>query len=131
MRLFQAFLVFCVLVSSFAGRSTAANASLELRDDLNVHHRTVTTGSVEAQRWFDQGLVLYFGFNHEAAIAFFQRADLALHPGNGWAIHGLAECLRRTGRAEEAADVDRRFESAWARADIEIKGSCYCRTRFN
>ena len=59
------------------------------------------------------------------------RADLALHPGNGWALHGLAECLRRTGRGEEAADVDQRFHSAWARADIEIKGSCYCRTAFD
>jgi len=57
------------------------------------------------------------------------REDLALHPGNGWALHGLAECLRRTGRADAAAEVDGRFASAWARSDIAIKGSCFCRTR--
>jgi hypothetical protein len=58
------------------------------------------------------------------------RADLVIHPGNGWALHGLAECLRRTGRGEEAAEVDSRFETAWSRADITIQGSCYCRTHF-
>jgi tetratricopeptide (TPR) repeat protein len=57
------------------------------------------------------------------------RADLILHPGNGWALHGLAECLRRTGRSGEAAEVDKRFDSAWARADIKISGSCFCRTK--
>jgi tetratricopeptide (TPR) repeat protein len=57
------------------------------------------------------------------------REDLRLHPGNGWALHGLAECLRRTGRADAAAEVDGRFQSAWARSDIAIKGSCFCRTR--
>jgi tetratricopeptide (TPR) repeat protein len=56
------------------------------------------------------------------------RADLELHPDNGWALHGLAECLRRTGRTAEAEAFAERFKSAWARSDIEIKGSCYCRT---
>jgi tetratricopeptide (TPR) repeat protein len=57
------------------------------------------------------------------------RADLKIHPQNGWALHGLAECLRRTGRADEATACDARFQNAWARADIAIKGSCYCRTK--
>jgi tetratricopeptide (TPR) repeat protein len=57
------------------------------------------------------------------------REDLDLHPGNGWALHGLSECLRRTGRAGAAAEVDGRFQSAWARADVTIEGSCFCRTR--
>jgi hypothetical protein len=57
------------------------------------------------------------------------REDLRLHPGNGWALHGLAECQRRDGRAADAAETDTRFRAAWARSDIVIGGSCYCRTR--
>ncbi len=58
------------------------------------------------------------------------RDDLRLHPENGWALKGLAECLHRKGSGKEAEEVDKRFEEVWARADIQIKGSCYCRTKF-
>lgn len=57
------------------------------------------------------------------------RADLVRHPENGWALFGLAECLRERGAAREAAEVERRFQRAWARADITLRGACFCRTR--
>ena len=53
--------------------------------------------------------------------------DLQRHPENGWSLHGLAECLRRTGRVAEAEAVDARFRLAWQRADVVLPGSCYCR----
>lgn len=56
------------------------------------------------------------------------RADLERYPENGWSLHGLAECLRRAGRAEESAAVEARFRTAWASADTAIPGSCFCRT---
>ena len=56
------------------------------------------------------------------------REDLAIHPNNGWALKGLAECLHRTGRHEEAGETDERFRAAWARSDITLKASCFCRT---
>ena len=56
------------------------------------------------------------------------REDLAIHPNNGWALKGLAECLHRTGRHEEAEETDERFQAAWARSDIVLKSSCFCRT---
>ena len=56
------------------------------------------------------------------------RADLGRHPNNGWAFHGLAECLHRQGKHEEAMATDAKFKEAWARADVQIKASCYCRT---
>ena len=56
------------------------------------------------------------------------RDDLAIHPNNGWALKGLAECLHRTGRHEEAEVTDARFRTAWARSDITLKASCFCRT---
>ncbi|MFO7668971.1 MAG: hypothetical protein R6W31_04870, partial [Bacteroidales bacterium] len=47
---------------------------LPLYDGLSKYHRPVTTNSREAQEYFDQGLALYYGFNHEAAILSFQQA---------------------------------------------------------
>jgi hypothetical protein len=58
------------------------------------------------------------------------RADHEIHPGNGWALLGLSECLEKTGRADEAAQVDKRFKTAWKRSDIAIQASCYCRKNF-
>ncbi len=55
--------------------------------------------------------------------------DLERHPENGWALHGLAECLHRSEREMEAADVEARFAKAWARADVKLRGSCFCRTK--
>ena len=45
-----------------------------LMDGLGDHTHPVTTGSELAQRYFDQGLALSFGFNHDAAIDSFREA---------------------------------------------------------
>jgi len=42
--------------------------------DLGPHSFPVTTGSAEAQLWFDRGLNWTFGYNHEEAVACFRRA---------------------------------------------------------
>jgi tetratricopeptide (TPR) repeat protein len=70
-------------------------------------------------------LLLEQGKIEEAEAVY--REDLKLHPGNGWALHGLAECLRRANRQEEAEQIDAAFRDAWARSDITIHASCYCR----
>jgi len=64
---------------------------------------------------------------YEEALAVY-RANLARYPENGWALHGMAECLEGLGREDEAREVRKRFERAWARADTAIPGSCFCRT---
>jgi tetratricopeptide (TPR) repeat protein len=43
-----------------------------LLDGLGSHHRAVTA-SAEAERWFDQGLRLAYGFNHDEAARSFAR----------------------------------------------------------
>ena len=56
------------------------------------------------------------------------RADLERNPENGWALHGLAECLMAMDRPDEAAATRARFEAAWRHADTDLtNGSCYCR----
>ncbi|WP_425839480.1 tetratricopeptide repeat protein [Streptomyces fractus] len=42
--------------------------------DLGTSHREITTGSPEAQLWFDRGLVWVYGFHHEEAARCFERA---------------------------------------------------------
>jgi tetratricopeptide (TPR) repeat protein len=44
--------------------------------DLGTYSRPVTTASPAAQEWFDRGLVWAYAFNHEEAIACFERALL-------------------------------------------------------
>lgn len=56
------------------------------------------------------------------------RKDLERHPNNGWALKGLATCLHRSGKHEEAAATDEKFKAAWARSDITLKTSCFCST---
>jgi tetratricopeptide (TPR) repeat protein len=71
-------------------------------------------------------LLLEQGRLEEAEAVY--RRDLALHPDNGWALHGLEECLRRSGRTAEAQGVQARFRERWKDADVEIHASCFCRT---
>jgi tetratricopeptide (TPR) repeat protein len=57
------------------------------------------------------------------------REDLRAHPENGWALLGLAECLRKGNAAAEARAVEARLSAAWANSDVRPKVSCYCRTK--
>ena len=45
-----------------------------LLSETGRHHHPIATTSREAQKFFDQGMTLLFGFNHPAAARSFQRA---------------------------------------------------------
>jgi pimeloyl-ACP methyl ester carboxylesterase len=51
------------------------------------------------------------------------RDDLKRFRENGWSLFGLRESLRAQRRVHEAADVERRFERAWRRADVTLTSS--------
>ena len=57
--------------------------------DLGPFSRPVTTGSETAQRWFDRGLNWTWGYNHDEAVACFQKA-LQHDPGCAMAHWGVA-----------------------------------------
>ena len=63
-----------------------------LFDDLGDHHHPVTTESKEAQRYFDQGLRLAYGFNHPEAERSFREAA-RLDPDCAMAWWGAALVL--------------------------------------
>lgn len=51
-----------------------AGRQAPLFDDLGSHHHPISTKSPEAQRYFDQGLTLAWGFNHAEAGRSFREA---------------------------------------------------------
>lgn len=51
------------------------------------------------------------------------RKDLQKNRNNGYALFGLLQSLRTQGKTTEAADVERRFRIAWARADVILTSS--------
>lgn len=60
--------------------------------DLGTYRRQVTTVSSEAQTWFDRGLIWCYGFNHEEAVACFEKA-IHLDSAFSMAYWGLAYAL--------------------------------------
>jgi tetratricopeptide (TPR) repeat protein len=62
--------------------------------------------------------LLRLGRTNEAEAVF--RKDLDQHPRNGWSLFGLTQSLRKQGAAEAAAEAQRRFEEAWAQADVTL-----------
>lgn len=72
---------------------TAAPAvTVPLYDNLGDYSRAITTASPEAQRYFDQGLVLTYGFNHAEAIRAFEEAA-RLDPDCAMCFWGKAYAL--------------------------------------
>ena len=65
-------------------------------------------------------LLLQAGRAREAESVY--RDDLQRNPENGWALFGLLQALQKRG-SRDAAGVRRRFEKAWARADVKISAS--------
>ncbi len=51
------------------------------------------------------------------------REDLKRFPENGWSLYGLAAALKAQGKSAEAAAVEKRFEKAWADADVKLMAS--------
>lgn len=63
-----------------------------LFDNLGEHHHPITTTAPEAQKYFDQGLRLVFGFNHDEATRAFKEAA-RLDPNCAMAYWGVALTL--------------------------------------
>src|SRR6201987_3725190 len=55
--------------------SSEARGLEPLYDGLGSYTRKISTKSAEAQKYFDQGINFYFGFNHGAALRAFQAAE--------------------------------------------------------
>ena len=89
-------------------------------EGLGDHHHAVTTSSDAAQRFFDQGLVLTYGFNHQEALRAFKEAarldpDCAMAYW-GWALV-LGPNLNLPMRPEVVSQAREAIEMALERKD--------------
>ena len=77
--------------------------------DLGSFTRPVTTRNPEAQLWFDRGMAWCYGFNHDEAIACFERT-LEHDPGCAMAHWGIAYAIgpNYNNPWEDFDDDDRR-----------------------
>jgi hypothetical protein len=51
------------------------------------------------------------------------KEDLKMYRENGWSLMGLYQSLVGQGKENEAKEVKKRFDKAWAHADISINSS--------
>ena len=70
-------------------KPAAKHSAVPLFEGLGPHRRPVTTGSAQAQKYFDQGLNFLFAFNHDEAIRSFRQAT-TLDPNCAMAWWGIA-----------------------------------------
>jgi hypothetical protein len=66
-------------------------------------------------------VLLESGRAREAATVYWE--DLSRNRENGWSLFGLTKALRTQGRDAEAAAVEKRFQKAWVKADVELTAS--------
>jgi len=44
--------------------------------------------------------------------------DLQQYPKNGWALYGLAESMRQSGKTQQADEIEKEYKEAWKYSDI-------------
>jgi len=86
----------CLIVAALGGMSAASQEKkpAELSSDLSLtaigrQHHPIQTKNAEAQAFFDQGITLLYGFNHEEAARAFRRAG-ELDPASPMPLWGVA-----------------------------------------
>ena len=65
---------FAILAQDSASTEMPAEPSGAFYPGFTGYARKVTTDSPEAQKWFDQGIQLLYGYNHDEAIRSFEKA---------------------------------------------------------
>jgi tetratricopeptide (TPR) repeat protein len=120
-----------------AATSLSAQSPVPLYNNLGTHHKAIGTKVPDAQKYFDQGLRLTYGFNHAEAIRSFTRAA-ELDPTCAicwWGVayaygpHVNAGMDSASGvlayQALQKALTLRRGAPAWQRAYIEALAARY------
>lgn len=99
--------------------SAAPTPRTTLLGNLGAYHRAIKTNHAEAQQFFDEGLTLLYGFNHEEAYRSFARAA-ALDPASPMPHWGMSLALgtniNDVAPAERLAQAYANLSEANARA---------------
>ena len=101
--------------------TSSADGVMPILQGLGDWHHQVTTKSPEAQRYFDQGLRLTYGFNHEEAVRSFERA-VQLDPSCAMCHWGVAYALGPNINLPMDAKTEPRALEA-SRQAVRLKGT--------
>jgi tetratricopeptide (TPR) repeat protein len=105
---FAIYLVFKPLIAQ-GKDNPSSSTQVQLLDNLGNYHHPISTSSQLAQRYFDQGLTLAYGFNHLEAKRYFQQAA-QLDPNCAMCYWGIAYVLGPNINAPMAEEV---MAEAW------------------
>src|SRR5215467_8615831 len=83
----------------------AGEKPVSLYAGLGIWKHPIATKNAEAQRYFDQGLVLLYGFNRPEALRSFRKA-LELDPGAAMARWGISMSIGPYLNMDQDPDVD-------------------------
>jgi tetratricopeptide (TPR) repeat protein len=96
-------------------RSNRAGDAMSDYYDLGSYTRPISTGSKDAQLWFDRGLIWCYAFNHDEAIACFRKA-VSYDPACAMAQWGIAYAAgpnyNKQWKAFDPADLERSLQLA-------------------
>ncbi len=114
MKMYRVTFQFITLVACVLAESLSAATEGVLYEGFGDYHRSITTESAKAQRLFDQGMQLMYGFNHDEAIRSFHAAAEAdpsaampwwgIAYSHGVNINDPEMTEERSKRAREASD---------------------------
>jgi hypothetical protein len=89
MRTTLASLLALATVAALCPAEPPQKSAVPLFEGLGKYTRTVATSKPDAQKYFDQGLMFMFAFNHDEAIRAFRRAA-EIDPDCAMAYWGMA-----------------------------------------
>ena len=99
----------------------AGEKPVALYPGLGIWKHTIATGNPEAQKFFDQGLVLLYGFNRPEALRSFQKV-LDLDPHAGMAQWGVAMAIGPYVNMDMDPDVNVKKSCEAAQAGLKMEG---------
>lgn len=82
-----------------------------------VNYNEPPDWDIPVREWLGRALLTDGQFAEAEKV---YRAEIAKHPRNGRALFGLAESLRKQGKTDSAAMVQREFEKSWEKADTKL-----------
>lgn len=100
-----------------AGHTVPEPKPVALLPGMGSHHHPIRTSSKEAQQFFDQGMTLLFGFNHEESIRAFGKAA-ELDPKASMPHWGMALALGAS--YNDPAPAAERLQQARAEAERAV-----------
>ena len=122
MKSITSFAVFCAMaIAQHQHPEPSGEKPVALYPGMGIWRHPIATRAPEAQKYFDQGLVLLYGFNRYEALRSFRKA-LELDPGAAMAEWGIAMALGPYLNMDMDPDVHTKEACQASDAGLKIAG---------